>query len=296
MLIHEATALVQGARHAVATAGLYVATARRASRARHIGDGSVVDPDTSATARPVFVVGSPRSGTTFLAGAIGAAPGFADLTEVGPLKAAIPRLTDLDDHAAAATVHRIVERVRLLARIRSLRAVEQTPEMAFLVPAALAAYPGARIVHIVRDGRDVVTSLLERGWLSRGRAGGDDAGLAYGAHRRFWVDPARAREFEEASDARRAAWAWRTYVEAASAHADERVLELRYEALVADPAAAATRLESHLGAAPGSLAAPLSRAHTDSVGRYRNDLTAEQVDDVVAEAGALLERLGYSLA
>ena len=40
--------------------------------------------------RLVFVVGSPRSGTTFLASAIGSLPGFVDLGEVAPLKAAVP--------------------------------------------------------------------------------------------------------------------------------------------------------------------------------------------------------------
>jgi hypothetical protein len=34
--------------------------------------------------RLVFVIGSPRSGTTFLGGAIGAVPGFVDLGEVTP--------------------------------------------------------------------------------------------------------------------------------------------------------------------------------------------------------------------
>lgn len=292
MLIHEANALVQGARHAVASAGLYVATARRAARARH-GE-SAGDLDTWATANPVFVVGSPRSGTTFLAGAIGAAPGFADLTEVGPLKAAIPKLTESDDDVEVGeAIRRILERVRRLARIRSLRAVEQTPEMAFLVPAALTAYPQARVIHIVRDGRDVVTSLLERGWLSSTRTGGDDAGLAYGAHRRFWVDPAQAGDFERASDARRAAWAWRTYVAAASAVDDPRVLELRYESLVDQPEASASRIAEHLGAGPDLLAGPLGRAHARSVGRYRDELTAEQLADALDEAGPLLERLGY---
>jgi hypothetical protein len=51
--------------------------------------------------RLVFVVGSPRSGTTFLAGAIGSLPGFVDLGEVAPLKAAIPRIyAEPDDEAA----------------------------------------------------------------------------------------------------------------------------------------------------------------------------------------------------
>ena len=46
--------------------------------------------------RLVFVVGSPRSGTTFLAGAIGSMPGFVDLGEVAPVKAAVPELAALE--------------------------------------------------------------------------------------------------------------------------------------------------------------------------------------------------------
>ena len=43
--------------------------------------------------RSVFIVGSPRSGTSFVARSIGSLPGFVDLGEVTPLKAAIPELT-----------------------------------------------------------------------------------------------------------------------------------------------------------------------------------------------------------
>ena len=46
--------------------------------------------------RLVFVIGSPRSGTTFLAGAIGSLPGFVDLGEVAPVKAAVPELVALE--------------------------------------------------------------------------------------------------------------------------------------------------------------------------------------------------------
>ena len=192
--------------------------------------------------RLVFVVGSPRSGTTFLAGAIGAVPGFVDLGEVTPLKAAIPRLVELPERDAAVELRRVLERVRRLSLVRGLRGVEQTPETAFVVGAALQAYPRARAVHLIRDGRDVVCSLLERGWLSADRGGGDDAGLAYGARARFWVEPDRRAEFEAASDATRAAWAWRTYVTAAR-RVESRLLELRYESLVGEPdsAAATTR-------------------------------------------------------
>jgi hypothetical protein len=238
--------------------------------------------------RLVFVVGSPRSGTTFLAGAIGAVPGFADLTEVTPLKAAIPSLAGLPEDDAAPRVRAILERVRALTLVRGVRGVEQTPETAFVLGAALRAYPPARAVHVVRDGRDVVCSLVERGWLSKGRTGGDDARLSYGADARFWVLPEERGEFERAGDAARAAWAWRSYVTAARLPR-ERVLEVRYESLADE----APRIAEHLGVDPGPLAASRSSFDDRSIGRYERDLSAEQLADVERVAGPLLRELGY---
>jgi len=243
--------------------------------------------------RLVFVVGSPRSGTTFLAGAIGAVPGFVDLGEVTPLKAAIPQLVGLPERDAAAELRRVLERVRRLSLVRGLRGVEQTPETAFVVGSALQAYPPARAVHLIRDGRDVVCSLLEKGWLSAGRGGGDDAGLAYGARARFWVEPGRRAEFEAASDASRAAWAWRVYVTAAR-RVDTRLMELRYESLVGEPATASAALAEHLGVDLNVFARSLDRAHDRSVGRWQRDLSEEQRADVEREAGELLAELGYA--
>ena len=183
-----------------------------------------------------------RSGTTFLAGAIGAVPGICrpdrgDAAEGGDRGAG-----RRPEPEAAARIRRILERVRALALVRGARGVEQTPETAFVLGAALRAYPQARAVHVVRDGRDVVCSLLERGWLSADRTGGDDARLSYGAEARFWVEPERRVEFESAGDAARAAWAWNAYVSAARS-VRERVLEVRYEAL----AESAPRIAEHLG-------------------------------------------------
>jgi hypothetical protein len=169
-----------------------------------------------------------------------------------------------------------------------VRGVEQTPETAFVLGAALRAYPQGRAVHVVRDGRDVVCSLLERGWLSAGRAGGDDAHLPYGADARFWVAAGEREEFERASDAARAAWAWRSYVSAARSVA-AGVLEVRYESLAESAAAIA----EHLGAPHGPLEQTLGRFHDRSIGRFRRDLSAEQLADVERVAGALLGQLGY---
>ncbi|HEY8028879.1 MAG TPA: sulfotransferase [Gaiellaceae bacterium] len=244
--------------------------------------------------RLVFVVGSPRSGTSFTAGAIGDLPAFVDLGEVPLLKAAIPDLVELPEDQQAREVRHVVQRVRGLALVRRLRGVEQTPETGFVLPAALLAFPRATAVHVVRDGRDVVCSLLERGWLSARRMDeSDDANLSYGVHPRFWVEPERREEFVHVSDARRAAWAWRRYVTAARSVPD-RTVELRYEALVADPEAATATLAQALGVGSGELSDAFAAAHANSVGRWRRDLTPEQLADVEAEAGDLLAELGYA--
>jgi hypothetical protein len=148
--------------------------------------------------RLVFVVGSPRSGTTFLAGAIGSLAGFVDLGEIAPLKAAVPELATLEPQEAAKRMRRILGVARRVGLVGAIRAVEQTPELAHLVEVIPLAYPRARIVHIVRDGRDVACSLLEKPWLRREQVKTDDAGVAYGSYARFWVEPDRREEFETA--------------------------------------------------------------------------------------------------
>jgi hypothetical protein len=241
--------------------------------------------------RLVFVVGSPRSGTTFLAGAIGSLPGFVDLGEVAPVKAAVPELAELPPDEAATRLRRILNVSRRVGLVGSVRAVEQTPELAHVVSAIPVAFPHAVIVHIVRDGRDVACSLLEKPWLRTAQVDADDAGLPYGAYARFWVEPERRAEFETASDATRAAGVWRSYVTAARAAASP--VDVRYEEMVADPEAVATTLGSRLGAPAGALATALGQAHAGSVGRFASDLGPEQFADVEAEAGALLRELGY---
>ena len=146
--------------------------------------------------RLVFVIGSPRSGTTFLAEAIGSLPGFVDLGELAPVKAAVPELAALPPHEAARRLRRILAVARRVGLVGSVRAVEQTPELAHLITALPLAFPDAVIVHIVRDGRDVACSLLEKPWLKREQPSADDAGLPYGSYARFWVEPERRSEFE----------------------------------------------------------------------------------------------------
>ena len=243
--------------------------------------------------RFVFVLGSPRSGTTFLAGAIGSVPGFLDLGEVPTVKAAVPQLATLPPREAARRLRRILAVSRRAGLVGSVRPVEQTPELAHAVRAIPLAFPEARIVHIVRDGRDVVCSLLEKNWLRSSQTATDDAGVPYGGYARFWVEPERRAEFETAGDAKRAAWVWRSYVTAART-SGVPLIELRYEELAADPTAVATILAPALDAPVGPLTDALARVHSASVGRYRTDLSEEQLAEMEGEVGALLHELGYT--
>jgi hypothetical protein len=279
------------ARRATWAASSYAITAVRVALR---GNGEVRSRLSRAVdERLVFVVGSPRSGTSFTGSALGSQPGWVDLGEVPVLKAAVPELIQLSREAQAIAVRRILQRVRTLGLARSLRGVEQNPETSYVLAGALHAYPRATAVHVIRDGRDVVCSLLERGWLRNDRAEQDDAQQPYGAHARFWVEPERRAEFERASEVRRAAWAWRRYLNAARA-VPERTIELRYEALVADPDGEANRLSGALDCDPAPLQRAFAEVRDRSVGRWKRDLTPEQLAEVESEAGLLLAELGYT--
>jgi len=279
-------------RDLIEAAGLQLRVAKRLAPRR---GASLAERIGRLDDRFVFVVGSPRSGTTFLATALGSIPGLVDLGEVAPLKAAVPELVNVPPARAARRLRSILAIARRVGLVGSVRPVEQTPEMAYLLDVADLAYPDARFVHMLRDGRDVVCSLLEKSWLKPSSNGRDDAGLSYGAHPRFWVEPERRDEFASASDARRAAWAWRAYVSAASSAAAP-VVEVRYERMVAEPESVARELAAHLEMPVGPLSQALCEAHTRSVGRYRSELSDSDLADVLDEAGTLLSELGYMSA
>jgi hypothetical protein len=292
----------------VQTLELHTTVARRVVRRYGINPRRIV---ARLDEQAVFVVGSPRSGTSFTARSIGDVPGFADLGEVNALKANIAPLSRMPPREAGRRIRRLLALSQRLGMVGGLRPIEQTPESSYIIPAIAEAYPRAQFVLLIRDGRDVVCSLIERGWLRDGgpgvqaRATGltvDDAGKPFGDYARSWVEPERTDEFAAVSEARRAAWAWRRYSEAALDHTaglgPDRVVHVRYERLAAAPSLVAADLAGFLGATDraADLAAALSRAHDASVGRWRDDLTPDQLRDVETEAGELLSRLGYTPA
>lgn len=190
----------------------------------------------------------------------------------------------------------------LLERQGKRRWVEKSPQNVYAFQAFLEAYPHGRVVYMVRDARDVVCSLMRKGW------GGFKRTLA------FWlVDTALCETFRDHPRAHR----------------------VRYEDLVRDPRDTVAKLLDFLGVSPEvdrvlnfhSVSARAAAADASSagqptwhhaptqpigdkaVGAWKDVLSQEQLAcvhaativrplagqrAVVGESGGqLLERLGY---
>ncbi|UCG17706.1 MAG: sulfotransferase [Phycisphaerales bacterium] len=255
---------------------------------------------------PIFLIGAPRSGTTFLGECISVLPEVSYHFEPLMTKAAV-RHIHADEWPLAAgqalfrRVYRWLMRIHLDA---DLRFAEKTPRNSLIVSFLREAFPDAQFIHIIRDGRDVALSLSRKPWLrastgeSETRTGGTDD---HGHHAHFWVEKARAAEFETTTDIHRCAWAWRHFTEAALAQSAGlpagQYHELRYESLVDQPQQEADRLLDFLGindpASRRVFCEAAAGARATSVGGWRRSLSPAQVKQIEDEAGPLLCTLGY---
>lgn len=256
--------------------------------------------------RPLFVVGAPRSGTSFLGDACGRLPEFSYHYEPPVTKAAARYVHDgLWGRTRARRFYRAVYRWLLAKHLDGdLRFAEKTPQNCFVMDFLAEAFPGAQFLAIVRDGRDAALSYLAKPWLRADAAASgrrESGGYRLGPFARFWVEPERRSEFEGTADFHRCIWAWRRHTEAALGHAERlgaRCLVVRYEQVAAAPRREADRILDFLAiAAPESrqvLGSALAEVRQDSVERWRRELTPEQRPFVLAEAEPLLHRLGYA--
>ncbi len=166
--------------------------------------------------RPVFIIGAPRTGTTFLGQCLAALVELSYHFEPVATKAAARYVYEgLWSIAKARSFYRRV--YAWLMRIHldgDLVFAEKTPRNVFVVPFLLQCFPDARIIHIIRDGRDAALSLSKRPWLqaAQGDSGRrEPGGYRYGAYAQFWVERERQAEFESTTDIHRCIWSWRRH-------------------------------------------------------------------------------------
>ncbi len=273
----------------------------------------------------IVLGGAPRSGTTVLrklldrhptirAGAetklfVPAAFNLEFLAGAYDIPSAELRSMRASAPSQAAFIDAFAARAR--ADAGKARWAEKTPQNIRYLEWIAAHFPRARIVHIIRDGRDVVCSMRKHpDWR--------------------WVDGAWQKVLVE----RPLEWYARRWLADTSAgmawRADARYTEIRYEDLVTDPAAVLRAVCDGIEVEPDpawlassmvpadlvatatddgddAMDTPTSGAgHTKrpdyegalsgaSVGRWREDLTAEERREVEQLCGPRLRELGYEV-
>ena len=255
---------------------------------------------------PIFLVGAPRSGTTFLGACLASLPQVSYHYEPVATRAVARsvyegRWSIRKARAFYRQVYRWLLRIHLNGH---LRFAEKTPRNCFLIPFLRQTFPDSQFIHIIRDGRDVAHSLYQKPWLKRSSL---DSGIRepgadpFGPHARFWVETERRSEFEATTDMHRCIWAWRRHVEsvliASGSLPCGQYTEIRYESLVADPVREAERLMDFLGIEAVSdredFFAAICSANARSVGKWQHALTTKELSEIEGEAGSLLRQLGY---
>ncbi len=256
--------------------------------------------------RPVFLIGAARSGTTFLGDAIGRLPEVSYHHEPVATKAAGRYVADGSwSERRARRFYRTIYAWLIRYQVDGgLRFAEKTPTNAFLLPFLDRSFRDARFVHIIRDGRDVASSHLQRPWLRADAATSgkrEPGGYPYGPWAPWWVPASDREAFESGPDILRMSMAWRLYVAAArtdgAALGADRYLEIRYESLVRAPQAVGAQLLDFLGidahASRAAFETALSAASVGSVGTWKRTLEPAQLAVLDADSGALLRDLGY---
>jgi hypothetical protein len=229
----------------------------------------------------IFVVGAPRSGTSLLRRLLSSharlyiSPELRilELVKIAGTLAAAPE----SGHQVALgrAFGRLLAR-RQLIHTGSARYGDKYPPYCADMPELAALYPGAQFIHIIRDGRDVASSLARTRAANRG-----------------WRRGPEIPPFESLVGD------WVSFVLSAR-HAGatlpaERYHELRYESLLADPIATLAETLRFLGEeVDASTVAGIGEIHP---GRsWRETLSPAELlafhRSPVAES--LLERLGYA--
>jgi hypothetical protein len=257
--------------------------------------------------QPVFAIGAPRSGTTFLGACLKQLPEISYHFEPVITKAAVRCVADGDwSEFKARLVYRSTYAwLMRMSGETDLRFCEKTPGNCFILPFLSRTFGDAKFIHIVRDGRDSALSLSKKPWYanaSRDSGLRDPDGYRFGPSTRFWVEPDRTGEYESTNDLHRCIWLWRRYVECALEGARAipagNYLEVRYEDLLASPADYADRISDFLGIATASSRRTFrdtmaGDAHADSIGRWKQEVDDADIRQLHEEAGNLLEKLGY---
>jgi hypothetical protein len=245
---------------------------------------------------PFFVLGCPRSGTSWLGAVLDAHPRLRCGMELDLLSA-------FQQVARARTVHGSPERAKggptvlrgganqlaamhlhdiarwELAESGKPRFGDKTPSYALNMELLSAVFAGCQFIHIIRDGRDNVSSLLQNESTQRHWRTEDWVPRTVEAAARYWLEHVRRAQ-------------------AAGAKLEPgRYAEVRYEALMGDPIGEGRRLLRFLGEDDDPAVDAQLRTAERKSPRWHERLSPAELRrfHLVPGVNALCEALGYAL-
>ena len=281
--------------------------------------------------QPIFVLGAPHSGTDVLAGALkrsrgchvtvgqeavqGVVYAFARSPSIqrGRGDAAATVLRDAFAQAWQVTPHScltcsptcreaggVTDRASCISERDIVRYGDASPDLMYCADDLVAAFPDARLLQLIRDGRDVVAAMLADpqalGWFRPGVANVETE----------FPNPFLGIETEhdlaiwpELSPAGKCAMRWRGSVRAMArlrgALSAEQLTTLRYENVVRQPAATAAAVSGFVGLGIDQVQPPVAREGlgTAEPGSWRRLLSPAQLAEIESVAGPDLRRVGY---
>jgi hypothetical protein len=276
--------------------GKYIALMHYVSKPNHIVGNLILWRNAKISDRDVvFVVGAPRSGTTLVQTIVASHPLFVsiegetdffsprDLYNLNRFRSFILPKNYSEILASSRDVVTLFEKAYLLRFPPGVTPVEKTPQHAKRIGFLVRHFRRARVINVYRDGRDCFVSGQRAGVIPQARSAS--------AFARYWV----------------------RCIDARSVLRDhQRIVDVRYEDLVADPREQIARMMSFLGhTAVEEQASSLvrgadrrsHRAHfarlakpidASSVGQWRTVMSPREVRAFERYAGDMLRRLGYA--
>jgi len=282
--------------------------------------------------QPVFILGAPHSGTEVLGRALKRSRGFhvtigqeavqgvvyafarSPSIQRGRGGAAATVLRDAFAQAWQVTPHScltcsplcreaggVADRASCISEREIVRYGDASPDLMYCAADLVAAFPDARLLQLIRDGRDVVAAMLADpqalGWFKPGVANAETEfpnpflGIETEQDLSIWP---------ELSPAGKCAMRWRGSVRAMArlrgAMAADQLTTLRYESVVRQPAATAAAMSGFVGDSIEQV--QLSGAGRNGLaaaepGSWRRLLTPTELGEIESIAGPDLRRVGY---
>ncbi len=281
--------------------------------------------------QPVIIIGAGRSGTNMLRDAMTALPSFSTwpCDEINYIWRHGNRSFPTDEFNSAMATSPVKAFIRAQFSSRAEAndtsfVVEKTCANSLRVGFVAAVFPQAKFIHIIRDGRDVAVSAAKRWraplslryalrkarfapvsdipfyavrqatnrvkrWFSR------DGRLSFWGPVFTGMEEVASRSPIEVT----CALQWERCVTAASRELakvpSDQVLSITYEKFVAQPREGLLRILAFTrsDAPTPMIQAAVDQIHTQSCGRWQQDLTDDQTREIIKHIGPTLKAYGY---